>query len=109
MARRKSAEGKTKMSAVQEILRDNPAIKPKEGVVLVKEKFNLDISPQMFSMYKSKKSNGAPKKKQRVAATDGPISFDELMKAHSMIKEFGSLKRLHDVVTALTQTQLQVG
>jgi len=107
MARRKTTEGGlTKAAAIRDILRTDPDIKPQEGIALVKERHGIDVTTNVFSMYRGKekmKPAVKPDRRGRKKSGDAPLTLEDLLKAKTMIEEFGGLNRLHQAVAALAK------
>ena len=96
MAKRKKGE-MTKADAVRRAL-DSGVDQPQEASAYIKEKFDIEISPQMFSTYKSqlkirseKKAAGSGRGRRGIIGADNAaINLDLARKLKALVDEYGA-------------------
>jgi len=92
MAKRRTDGGVSKMDAVRQALAEGKD-KPQDGAAYIKEKFGIEIAPQMFSSYKGllkkKGANGRRRGRRSNAAGSGnPAELARQVK--SLVAAYGA-------------------
>lgn len=90
MAKRKTG-GMSKMDAVRQALAEGKD-KPQEGVAYIKEKFSIEIAPQMFSSYKGllKKKGGTGNGRRRSSAAGRSNPAELARQVKSLVAVYGA-------------------